>query len=250
MRNKFLESLKTIKNWLNWKVLLILIIAFFIGLREFRNWNEKRVLNNRIKELKKKLNITIQEDSLQIIKLATRNDSLNGIVDNLTQVKLKWKNKYFKIKDAKQETIYVDSISREKITFEKGDLCTYVEGYTLTNPPYAEVNIQHSPINLAIILTETETGLKVGKIIQDKPCFDIKDFRIEIPENYQKPQTEFFQYGIGISTIMSSDSTFIDPVNSLSRVGLLGAIRFGRLQISGGINFRRKLQTEILWWFR
>jgi len=87
---------------------------------------------------------------------------------------LQWKNRYFDIKDAKQE--YVDasgsqpsSISTEcdicfgstrlKITFDQTKNDLRIFGFTITNPTQAQINLEWlKPLALQLILTKSDDG--------------------------------------------------------------------------------------------
>jgi hypothetical protein len=100
-------------------------------------------------------------------------------IESLAKLALKWETKYFKIKDAKQSVISINeflkppenitadcqeciSQYRLRVDFAKQSGNWIIEGFTLTNPAYAELSLKRlSDFLLSLVLTKNEGKYKI-----------------------------------------------------------------------------------------
>jgi hypothetical protein len=155
----------------------------------------EQALNNSIAQLQGAVKETQNSYSVVAIesenlkhKLATalqhNKDLLSTIEDRdeqvlaLEQISIKWKNKYFEIKNASTSvvssdgTTVVDVITpdcqtclssvRLRVDFDQEKDYLKVQGFTLTNPAYAEIGVEWTkPLKLNLILTKKENQFRV-----------------------------------------------------------------------------------------
>ena len=90
-------------------------------------------------------------------------DSRDQEIVSLTKSSLKWKGLYVSLKDTElvSDTTIVDGMGnkRHKVDFSFVDGLNKVQGYTLTNPPEANVKFDWTrSLNLTTVLTRDEQG--------------------------------------------------------------------------------------------
>ena len=86
-------------------------------------------------------------------------DSRDQEIVSLTKSSLKWKGLYISLKNAESvtDTVIVDDMgsTRYKVNFSFIDGLNKVQGYTLTNPPEANIKFEWTrPLNLTTVLTK------------------------------------------------------------------------------------------------
>lgn len=158
--------------------------------------NEKRVhasdttaLHNKVAELEgtvkeaknavstKGIEVDGLKASLEVV-LSNNKQLLKSIKDRdesivaLNEVVLRWKNKYFEIKNATETTVETDGTTtaevpvecqsclknvRSRVDFDQTQDAMRVYGYTLTNPAYANVSLEWvKDVNLTLILVRNK----------------------------------------------------------------------------------------------
>ena len=169
-----------------YKVLSIILAVALLaagvayGAERWSHNNTRKDLNNKIAIVEDML----QETATAHSRLAFENENirassseLQDIIDDrdeevlaLTSVNLRLKSSIIRIKDAKQTIVpgYGGSIvsgpSREcldrfRVDFDKDQGLLRIMGHTLTNPPYAEVQVDWiGTLNLELVLTKKEDG--------------------------------------------------------------------------------------------
>lgn len=159
---------------------LVVLGGFYLFERHARSGIE-RELNNKIAKLEgtiKETQTAYSARALEIEDLKASNEDLQKIISGrdeeiaaLGEVVLKWKAKYFKIKDASQTVVDNDGGQVEvpadcqtclkdlrfRVDFEKVQDYLKVSGHTLTNPPYAEVGVTwERELKLSFILAKKD----------------------------------------------------------------------------------------------
>lgn len=159
---------------------IIFCILFILGLFAGKEYQihslKKRLVHVRAEAIKQ-----WEEDSTALVIKAKVNKELRDLYLSSIEMSAHWKNEYFKIKSAKQETIYVDSITRYKVSFKEVSNCVKVEGHTLTNPPEAFIDITNIPDVLHIDLGYIDEDWVVGKIKSEHNCIIPGNILVEIP---------------------------------------------------------------------
>lgn len=170
---------------------ILFIAGLFMGYQyQIRNLR-KRIVSVRAKYVKQ-----WEQDSTALVVRAEVIDSLRDLYLSSMEVSAHWKDEYFEIKDAKQETVYVDSIERYKVSFDTLASCVEVEGYTLTSPPEAFINITNIPDIIYIDLGYVDRNWVVGRIKTKYNCIDIDDIKVNIP-----PDLNIDNIGRGSGTV-------------------------------------------------
>lgn len=139
---------------------------------------QRRDLNNALARTEKTLQETETVSSRRAVELEdieTKNKELQKILKDrdesilaLTETNLRLRDKYFKIKNAKENVVDkegneipdgepIPDDARVKVEFEHVEEPLKVSGFTLTNPAYAEVKLNWTrDLRLSLILTKTD----------------------------------------------------------------------------------------------
>lgn len=170
-------------------VLLVLLAGAGVlyGVERYSHSKTKRESNNQIAKLEgtvKETENAYSRRALEIEGLKTDNEELQDIIDDrdeeivaLGKVAVEWKDRYIKIKNAKQTVVNqdgdpivppdddpdwtppADDTTRVRVDFEHTEDALTVSGFTLTNPPEAEIALKwNRKLNLNIILTKDDAG--------------------------------------------------------------------------------------------
>jgi hypothetical protein len=178
-------------------ILLAVVLAgggIFYAFERSSNSSKRRELNNQIAELEG----TVQETetafsrrAIEVSKLKLDNEELRDKIKDrgeeavaLSEAILKWKDKYFKIKDATESAVDHEgkvviiepgceecfSKVRLRVDFE-GEYDSFrVFGFTLTNPPYSEVTTTWiQGLKLSLVLTKDKDDLFRVYLDTDSP---------------------------------------------------------------------------------
>lgn len=153
------------------------------------NLDAIRELNNQLaqsKQLIKETQTAYSSQATEVQDLKVKNSNLQSIIKKnkqeilaISDVALKWKDKYFEIKNANQN--FVDGSGsqpvslpsslqascdeclnniRIRVDFEKEQDNLKISGYTLTNPAYASINLEWlKDLQLQLVLTKDENGI-------------------------------------------------------------------------------------------
>jgi len=158
-------------------LLVVCLVAF--GLLQWEKMKHDKTrsnLNNQIAKLEgqvKETETAYSARGQELENLKTSVKDLNKLIEKrdeeiaaIGEVSLQWKNKYLKIKNAKETVVdsggqpVVDPPTmpdglRYKVDFDQVDGIIHVFGHTLTNPAYAEVNFEWTrPLKLTFVLTK------------------------------------------------------------------------------------------------
>lgn len=178
-------------------LLVLSIVSYYIKYKL-----EIRRLNNNIIELRENYIEQWKEDSVTIIKQADIIEGLGALQKRDIEFIAHWKNSYYKIKNALQETIYEDSIKREIVRFDTTDICGRIYGHTITNPPEVEIYHIFPSFKLDIELVRVKKNFEIGKIHIDNPCLSIKkeDVKIRVPPQPKSYiiDNKWLWFGVGI----------------------------------------------------
>jgi hypothetical protein len=160
--------------------IFLVISGCFYLYQKHVNDNLQKSLYNKISTLEGLVQETEKgwsERGVEIENLKTQNRDLQNIITarneeivSLNDISLRWKNKYFEIKDAKQTVVSSDGKTivevpadcqscvsgiRLRVDFQQIKDYLKVTGHTVTNPSYAEVDIEWiRDIKFTLILTK------------------------------------------------------------------------------------------------
>jgi len=186
---------------------ILFIVGLFMGYQYQIRSLKKRIVNVRAKYVKQ-----WERDSTALVVKAEVIDSLKDLYLSSMEVSAHWKNECFKIKDAKQETVYIDSVERYKVLFYTSNECVEVSGYTLMNPPEAFFDITNIPDNIYIDLGYVDEDWVVSRIKIERNCINIDDIKVGIPPDLnidnmgKKPGTikliGSFIFGVSLSWLI------------------------------------------------
>jgi hypothetical protein len=166
---------------------LIVVVGGFYAFERYRHSNTKAQLSNKVAKLEgtiKETETAYSKRGVIIEDLQSENEDLQNIIDDrdeeilaIGEIAFKWKDKYFKIKNVKQSVIPVSNVSevveikescvedcetflasnRIRVDFDHQEDPFIVKGFTLTNPPEAELKLEWTrELKLNLILTKNE----------------------------------------------------------------------------------------------
>lgn len=224
-------------------VIIFLSVAFLVFLggawwKQRQYLDELHKLNNALtasQQLVKETQSAYSSKAFELENLKAQNKDLQAVIKRnkeeifaLTNISLQWKDKYYQIKDAKQQIVdssgsqpvslpssctpeCFDNI-RFKVEFDNTIDDLQVKGYTLTNPAYASINLHWiKPLELQLVLTKAKDG----------------SFKVYID---------------------SQNNTFV-PTELLLKVdpSILGRKWFEKISINGGIGFGHTFSDPKSW---
>ena len=146
----------------------LLLLGIFFVINKYQNSKQVQNLNNQIAQNQK----TIQETKDSYSKLAidasglkSENSDLQSKIKSrdekvasLTQINFQLKNQSLKISDAKQTNVQQGTTQRTRVDFQKSTNVVDVSGFTLTNPPEAQVDLNFKDLNLQLALAKDDNG--------------------------------------------------------------------------------------------
>lgn len=180
------------------------VVAKTEGLRQEaeKSWSSRAVEIENLKLENKTLQRTINARDEEIV--------------GLSELVLRWKTKYFKINDARETTVASDGTTvtslspdctetlrdvRFRVDFEQTQDALKAFGYTLTNPPYAEVAIEWiRGVKMNLILTKTHDDK--FRIYLDSETSDVVPAQLNLkidPEVFQKKWYEKIAVGTDLA---------------------------------------------------
>lgn len=172
-------------------IVLLVLVLIAGGLYGAERWSHKKTKTLAHNLAAEVTGMVVETDTArsrlgtEIKGLELENEMLQDIIDSrdeevlaLGRISVEWKDRYFKIKNAKQSVVneegepivvggsdptepehICNKAYRFKVEFEQKEEALTVSGFTLTNPPYAELKLDwHRKLNLNIILTKTDDG--------------------------------------------------------------------------------------------
>lgn len=153
----------------------------------------------------------LKSDSLAKITEANRKAELDGLFLMQKKETIKYKNLYFEILDARQDT--VKETGQIKVTFDKTKNCARVWGHTLTAtealPTYSKVEVEIFPIGIE--RNYIEVGGKIMEIITPKnDCIEFEDNRFDASPGLYRTHKEgrsWFGYGVGFGGKIFEEET-------------------------------------------
>lgn len=196
---------------------LLVVTAGFYGFERWSNARERRILTNQIADLEG----TVQETetaysrrAVEIKNLKLDNKELRQKIEDrdeeavaLAESVLKWKDKYIKIKNATETVVDPDGDPnttddiRIRVDFEKEEDPLRVSGFTLTNPPEAEVSIEWMrDLKLSLILTKDDDDLFRVYLDTDSPDIVPSELKLSVdPSILDRKWYEKIGVDMGIS---------------------------------------------------
>lgn len=172
-----------------WKYLVAVLLGIILilgGVLAYRDYNYRKQLDDVTNQLAEKME-QVQETETAVSKMAveaedikTKNKELQRIIKKrdqdilaLSEINLKLKDENLKFENENARETVVDNSGnvvtdptkipnelkdlRLRVDFEKEQDIIKVEGFTLTNPAYAELKITHTkPLKLEFILTKDD----------------------------------------------------------------------------------------------
>lgn len=186
------------------------ILSFFSWL-QIRHISQIRYLNNQLVNTQTEYLNQRKSDSLTIIKKADKNKELNGIIISQAKVIAKWKDSYFNILDAVQDTTETGSI---RVTFTDSTKCTKVFGFTETATKdkleFAKVDIENKPVGFTV--EYATVGRDIYGIIQPmNDCIEFIDPQFNISDNlnFKQPSSDKHWYYFGAGAITMAVLVFL-----------------------------------------
>lgn len=159
-------------------VLAGLLVAggVFYGIERYTHAKQRRELTNQIAELEGVIQETetaFSRRAVETSNLKLKNKELQTKIEDrdeeavaLTETVLKWKTKYIKVKNATETVVDTDGDPnttddiRLRVDFAQIEDPIKVSGFTLTNPPEAEITIEWMrDLKLSLILTKDKNDL-------------------------------------------------------------------------------------------
>jgi len=170
----------------------LLVAAGSLWWEKHSHAKERRKLHNALaktEEMQKETDSAYSRRGLELEDLKVKSKKLQHIIDDrnesvlaLAETNIRLRNKYFKIKKAKETLqdkrgndidveklpedlkklydVVMDSGLRFKVDFEHTEEPLKVKGFTLTNPAYAEVKLEWTrDLQLQFILTKTDKDI-------------------------------------------------------------------------------------------
>jgi len=180
------------------KRLLTYVLSFVIILSisnnlylKYNHRKEVNLLTKNISRVKKEILKQREKDSLTIITNAEKIDSIDGLYFAQKKETIKWKDQFFEIKSAAQETTKTGGT---KISFADSNKCIKVKGYTVTKtdslPAYAKVDFNSFPVAIERDFISIEDQLT--EIITPKnDCIEFINNKFLIPSDqlkYERPK--------------------------------------------------------------
>jgi hypothetical protein len=162
-------------------ICLVVLGGMYVWQKHANNKREAE-LSNKLAKLEgvvKETETAYSVRGQRIEDLEAENKELQKTIDNrdeevaaLGQAVLKWKGQYFKIKNAKETVTDRDGNPatpdtptnelRVRVDFDKAENYLRVHGFTLTNPAYAEVDVEWTRgLKLNFLLTKKGKDLKL-----------------------------------------------------------------------------------------
>ena len=214
--------------------------GIFFYLEKSAHSKSRKELTNKIADLEGVIQETetaYSRRAIEIDNLKSKNSELQNVIEDrdekivsLTETTLQLKNKYFKIKDAYQQLVdkegnVIESpgeltceeleSARFKVSFEHIEDPLKVTGHTLSNPAYAEVNLEWTRgLKLNIILAKTKQDTFRIYIDTDNSDIIPTDLRLSVdPAMFQNAWYERIGVGADIGVgkgVQSSIRIFYD----------------------------------------
>jgi hypothetical protein len=173
---------------------LFVVAGLFYVAERYKNSKAATEYNNQIATLEgtiKDTETAYSQRGIELEGLKAKTEELQKVIEDreeeivaLGQISIEWKNKYLKIKNAKQSYVNPDGSAidtttsddpsdmgdsdvmscdvnktRIKVEFEQEEDPLIVKGFTLTNPAYAEISLEWTrKLNLDIVLAKDADG--------------------------------------------------------------------------------------------
>jgi hypothetical protein len=189
-------------------ILLAIVIVgggIFYGFERHSNAKKRRALTNQIAELEgvvKETETAYSRRAVEVDNLKLENEDLRNRIEDrdeevvaLSEAVLRWKNKYFKIKNAKQTVVIIEGGPegldpnceeclagvRLRVDFADEQDPWRVSGFTLTTPAEAEVAIEWTRgLNLSLVLTKDKDDLFRVYLDTDSPDLIPADLKLSV----------------------------------------------------------------------
>ena len=182
---------------------LLVVSGFYFYQKHVNNGLQKNLYNKiaKLEGLVKETEDGWSEKGVELENLKTQNRDLQSIISarnedivSLNNVALRWKKKFFKVKNTKQTVVASDGVTiveippdcracldgiRLRVEFEQIKDYLKVSGHTLTNPSYAEINLEWvKDVKFTLILAKDKN--KKYRIYLDSADSDIIPSRLEL----------------------------------------------------------------------
>jgi len=172
-------------------LLLISIIASFFLIVDLKHRKEVARLKSNLTRSNMEILKQKKKNELAIVTNAKEVDSIQGIYFAQKKETIKWKDLFFEIEDAEQETIKTGQI---KVEFADSNKCAKVEGFTLTKtdslPAYSFMEFTLFPVSIERDFMDIE-GQRIEIITPGNDCLEFieNEFLISLDiSGYEKPR--------------------------------------------------------------
>mgnify|MGYP001578122631 CR=1 FL=1 len=249
---------------------LFIVLSVAISIGGYKIWSAKKEnirLSNELAEteqIQQETKSAWSVSAKQVSDLEVQNKELqNKIKDRdeqiavISSISLKWKDQYFKIKNASQvvvdnsgniveQPVSCDVQQRLKISFEQEKDIWKISGFCLSSPPEAEISIFWlRPLNLSFILTKKNNQWKLYLDSDSPDIIAVKDMNLKIdPSIFEERWYEKIFFG---GDIMLSNS--YDPVVSLRAGYAFGSLSIGPsfTLFNGGKGIQKAIGVSLGW---
>jgi len=217
---------------------LFLTSAVLLCVEKYSHAKTKTELNNAVSQYEGMIKEKDGLYSSQSVVIKDLEDSLNSLakesnkiiqnrnekIESITSVSLAWKDKYFAIKNATSTVIPVDPntpttpdcnqcflTNRIKVEFEKELDFLSVQGFTLSNPAYAELTVRWTkPLALNLVLTRRGGRYRVY-LDSNNNGVEISELKLSMDEDsFSKRWFEKILFG---GDLMSSQNSVLFGFN-------------------------------------
>jgi hypothetical protein len=195
--------------------ILLVVGGIFYAVELNKSSKMRRDLSNEIA----KLEGTIHEmegvhsrRAIELEDLESENKDLQNTIEDrdedilaLTKANLRLKNKIIKIEEAKEETVPGESGDRTKVSFDKVNDPVRVYGFTLTNPAYAEINLEWvRDLKLNLVLTRDDS--KTYRVYLDSTGSDVEKAELKLLVDPSILDIKWYErIGVGMDLNMGSE---------------------------------------------
>ena len=154
----------------NWKIPIYLLLAFFV-IKGY--WDKQQELNASYRR-EYNLKAIIFKATKGLRTTAKVNKDLEGVYLLEKKISAHWKAIALSGSGTQTE---LDS-NRTKVEFDTTDACISLEGFTLTNPPYYELDIKRQSFSLDIKVTDFENNIYSWTSTSD--CIGLDNVHLEV----------------------------------------------------------------------
>lgn len=187
----FTFSKKNIKTIIN-SIIVILILIALVYILNLRQQNKK------LHEQLYQVHLFGANNAMVIAQKFKFYDSEIRLQSNLIGY---YKKQIYEFKNAIQETIFTtdnNNAIRQKVSFSKEYPTLSLKGYTLTNPPFARLEIDRKPLSLKLQIKKKAKDIYTSILWTSDPDLEIKTLDVKY-SGFEEQKRSFFGmiYGLG-----------------------------------------------------